>query len=394
MRYLLHSAIFVVCVASLALLVGLGPRGAGIEAQGEPSVLFLDLLNEARLDEGLDPYRESRLLSDAAQRHADDLAANGFADPEDVHLGSDGTDEQERIDETGYAAWTRDGELIVAENVWSGRGALEDALTSFLEDPVQRGNLFSEAYREVGIGVAADDDGRTVYVLDFGARPNVLPIFINDGAATTENREVAIRLTNERARPEGRGTGFTGEAIEIRISNEPAFEELPWQAWAPLVSWVLPDSAGDHTVYVEFRDAGGRRAASADSIFLDTGTPTTPTATPVTSTPDSMVSPAPDATATQAPQTPDSTSGDGAATPAPTSTPSQASIMTPFPTWTPLPSPSPTQGELAPSPGPAASAPGMGEYGRLLAIVGILQGAAVFLGVYLMMRRGGSTPRE
>jgi hypothetical protein len=394
MRHLLHSATLVACVASLVFLAGLGQLDVGIEAQGEPSVLLLDLLNEARLDEGLDPYRESRLLADAAQRHADDLAANGFAAPEDPHLGSDGTDEQERIDEAGYAAWTQNERLIVAENVWSGRGAPEDVLSSFLEDPVQRDNLFSDAYREVGIGFATDGDGRSIYVLDFGARPNVLPIFINDGATATENREVAIRLTNERARPEGRGTGFIGEVIEIRISNEPAFEELSWQPWAPLVSWVLPDSPGEHTVYVEFRDAGGRTAASADNIFLDTGTPTTPTAIPVTSTPESMVSLAPEATATQAPQTPDSSSGDGAPTAAPALTPSQAPVVTPFPTWTPLPSPSPTQAELTQSSGPTASAPGMGDYGGLLVIVGILQGTAVFLGVYLMMRRGGSTPRE
>jgi hypothetical protein len=355
----------------------------------------LDLVNEARLDEGLDPYRQSRLLADAAQRHASDLAANGFDDPEDVHLGSDGTDEEDRIEDAGYAAWTRDEQLVVAENVWSGRGSPEDVLASLLEDPAQRDNLFSDTYREVGTGFATDGDGRSIYVLDFGARPNVLPIFINDGAPATENREVAIRLTNERARPEGQGTGFMGEAIEIRISNEPAFEDLSWQSWAPLVSWVLPDSAGEHTVYVEFRDAAGRTAASADNIFLDKGTPRTPTVVPATPTSELMISPAPDSTGESASQTPDLSSGEASSTPESTPTAfSQAVGGTPFPTWTPLPSPQPTRAELASSSGSTASPLGMGDYRRPLAIVGILQGTALFLGAYWLMRRGGSARRH
>lgn len=395
MRHVLYGATLGFCVASLILLAGLSPLGIDLQAQENPSAALLDLLNEARLDEGLDPYRQSRLLADAAQRHASDLADNGFADPEDVHLGSDGTGEEDRIQDAGYSAWTRDEQLIVAETVWFGRGSPEDVLASLLEDPAQREDLFSDRYREVGVGFTTGTDGQSVYVLDFGARPNVLPIFINDGAAATENREVAIRLTNERARPEGRGTGFMGEAIEIRISNEPAFEDLPWQSWAPLVSWVLPDSAGEHTVYVEFRDAAGRTAASADNIFLDKGTPTTPAAVPVTPTPEPTVSPPPESIGESASQTPGLSSGEASSTPVPMPTASsQALIGTPFPTWTPLPSPQPTRAEVASSAGSAAPPFGIGDYARPLAIVGILQGAALFLGAYLLMRRGGGTRRD
>ncbi|MGD8245179.1 MAG: CAP domain-containing protein, partial [Anaerolineae bacterium] len=286
MHHPLRTAAFWICVALIALLPTGRSLGRGVEAQErDPAATLLALVNDARLNEGLDPYSQSRLLTDAARRHADDIAANGFADPNDVHLGSDGTYEQERIQEAGYAAWAReDGSLAVDENLWSGQGTPDDALGFFLGDQVHRDNLLSTAYREIGIAVATDAEGRSIYVLDFGARPNVLPIFINDGAVSTENPEVAIRLTNEQVRPEGQGGTFIGEAIEIRISNDPAFEELSWQPWAPLVSWTLPDTVGEHTVYVQFRDAGGRTAAAADSIFLDKGTPTTPTAIPPTPT--------------------------------------------------------------------------------------------------------------
>jgi uncharacterized protein YkwD len=405
MRHPLRITTFSACVALIALLTAGRSLGLGIEAQeSEPAATWLRLVNDLRLDEGLNPYSQSRLLTDAARRHADDLAAHGLADADEVHLGSDGTHEQERIQEAGYAAWTRDdGRLTVDENVWSGTGTPEDALDFFLRDQVHRDNLLSDAYREIGIGVATDDDGRSHYVLDFGARPNVLPIFINDGAASTDNREIAIRLTNEQVRPEGEGATLMGEAIEIRISNDPAFEELSWQPWAPLVSWTLPDTAGEHTVYVQFRDAAGRTAATADGIFLDTGTPATPTPVSPTPTPEPTdtpppPSPTPAPIATQ--MSPTATSQPGAPTAPPTSaptpTPSSTSVtsfglvtnITPFPTWTPLPSPEPTRAESEQPDEVTLSLPEMGDYGRPLIAVGILQGVAIVLGLYLALRGG------
>jgi uncharacterized protein YkwD len=412
MRHPLRSTLLSLCVALIALIILGRSPGPGVEAQeAEPAATWLRLVNEIRIDEGLDPYSQSRLLTDAARRHADDLAANGFADAGDPHLGSDGTHEQERIREAGYAAWTRGGgQTTVDENVWSGRGTPQDGLDFFLGDQVHRDNLLSEAYREIGIGVATDDGGRSHYVLSFGARPNVLPIFVNDGAASTENAEVAVRLTNERIRPEGEGATFIGEAIEIRISSDPAFEELPWQSWAPLVSWTLPNTPGEHTVYVQFRDAAGRTAASADSIFLDLGTPATATPVPPTSTPEPPTptpeptetplpptSPTPAPAATQVPPTdtpqpsPPTAPPTSAPTPTASSTPTSfyglVANITPFPTWTPLPSPEPTRVERERSDEATLSLPDMGDYGGPLVAAGILQGVAILLGLYLALRR-------
>ncbi|MEA3341228.1 MAG: CAP domain-containing protein, partial [Chloroflexota bacterium] len=171
----------------------------------DPVVTWQILVNQARLDEGLAPYGFSSLLTAAAQRHADDLAAHEIWS----HTGSDGSTPKQRIAEAGYAAWTwNNGELIAGENFWTGYGEIDDAMTFFLDDPPHRDNLLSTTYREIGVGVATDDAGRNYYVLDFGARPNVLPIFINDGAASTGDPQIALRLTNEEARPGGEGTAF------------------------------------------------------------------------------------------------------------------------------------------------------------------------------------------
>ncbi|RLC85001.1 MAG: hypothetical protein DRI79_12005 [Chloroflexi bacterium] len=385
MRNPLRALIPIVLIAGL-ILAAL-PAGA---QEPDPVATWLALVNEARLDEGLAPYAASTLLNAGAQRHADDIAANGFTDPNNVHLGSDGSTPQQRIAEAGYVAWTwNGGELVVGENVWTGYGSTEDALAFFLEDPPHRENLLSGVYREIGVGVATDADGRNYYVLDFGARPNVLPIFINDGAASADNPEIAIRLTNEEARPEGEGTNFMGLAIEIRISSQPEFDDLPWQPWEPLVPWTLPDMPGEHFVYVQFRDAAGRTAASTDSIFLGEGVPITPTpvspsptaeptATPIppSPTPEPTVTSAPAATSTPEP----ATTVEPTTTPAPSLTPFPSATpvpvtATPFPTWTPLPTTPP---------------PGTGDQGSLLILLATLQGLALILGVYLALRRGRS----
>ena len=350
------------------LIASLVPVSLPVSAQeSDPVATWQTLVNEARLDEGLAPYGFSTLLNAAAQRHADDLAAHQTSS----HTGSDDSTPQQRIAEAGYAAWN-DGESVVGENFWTGSGTIEDAMAFFLEDPPQRDNILNPVYREIGIGVATDDASSNYYVLDFGARPNVLPIFINDGATNTDNPQIAIRLTNEEARPGGKGTIFMGQAIEMRISNEPGFNDLPWQPWEPLVPWTLPDAPGEHAVYVQFRDAGGRTAASTDAIVIGEGTLTTPTPVPPISTAEPAAIPPPE---------PPSTSLTPRPSPlAPSPTP-LALHLTPFPTWTPLPSPaSPQENSGNSNSNSSPSAP--------LAMLVSLQGLALILGIYLVLRRG------
>lgn len=368
-----------VCLALSSLLAG--------AQETDPAAAWVVTVNQARLAESLAPYGSSSLLAAAAQRHADDVVARGFVDASDPHLGSDGTGARERVAQAGYSAWTwNSGIPIVGENV-STYDTIEASMRFFLESPPHRANILSPAYREIGIGVATDEAGRNCYVLVFGVRPNVLPVFINDGAASTDDPQVAIHLTNEEARPDGEGTNFMGRAIEVRVSGEPDFGDAPWQLWDRYVPWVLPDTPGEVTVYVQFRDAAGRMAAAADSITL--GQVAAATATPVPPSPTLEPSPAP--TATPVPPTP---------TPEPTMTPVPTATFTPeptptlaltlsppalsvlpspapngilFPTWTPLPTPAPQRSA---------------ESGVPVVLLVGLQGVALMLGLYLALRRG------
>lgn len=373
---LLRIVVLVSCLVLIPLPVS--------AQESDPVATGQALVNQARLDKSLAPYGFSSLLTAAAQRHADDLAAHEIWS----HTGSDGSTPRQRIAEAGYAGWAwNSGELIASENFWTGQGSIEDAMAFFLEDPPHRENILSTTYREIGIGVATDAAGRNYYVLDFSVRPNVLPIFVNDGAASTDDPQIAIRLTNEEARPSGEGATFMGRAIEIRISSEPDFGNRPWQPWEPLVAWTLPTTPGQYTVYVQFRDAAGRTAASADTIFLGEGTVTTPTSVPPspTATPAPTDTPIPPSltaestaapTAIPTPEPPPTIEPPPAPQPSPTPPPATSAapaVATPFPTWTPLPTPVPQEA---------------GDSEAPLILLAALQGIALTLGIYLVLRRG------
>lgn len=352
-------------VVVLGCWMAQGPLVCAAQSAGLAAEVF-GRVNQIRLDEGLPPLHRFNLLNESAVRHAQDIAANGLSST----TGSNGSTPGHRIAAAGYNAWrTDDGAPVVAENVWVGIGTVDDALAYFLGDRQSRDNLLSTAFREIGVGAAAGADGRDYYVLDFGARPNVLPIFVNYGDPSTENPQVAIRLTNEEVRPGGEGASFMGRAIEMRISNDPDWEGAPWQPWEELVAWTLAGTPGDNTVYVQFRDGAGRTAASGDSIWFGE---TPPTAVPPTPLP----------VAGETPSAEPAGEGQVPSEAAPTAIAlgGTRSVLevTPFPTWTPLP-PEDASAEQPPSVADEADYP----FGLILG----LQGIALILGIYSALRR-------
>jgi len=228
-------------------------------AQTDPATELHQLINQVRLNTGLTPLAKSTLLQQAAQRHADDLVQKGTA----IHAGSDGSTYQQRIREAGYRAWN-DG-LMVNEAIWLGLGSTGDAAKWLLSDPEARAMFLEQPYREMGVGYAADSQGVHYIVVTFGARPGVLPIFINNDRDIVDSPQIAVRLTNEQAEPFGEGT-WIGKAIEVRLNNSPDFAGVTWQPWEPLLPWILPDTApGDYAVYVELRD-GANRTTIAEAV--------------------------------------------------------------------------------------------------------------------------------
>lgn len=260
------------CLGAVLLLALGGVRP--LLVQQDPAQQLLASINGARVAEGLPPLALSQPLSAAAQRQSDDMAANGLLDS----AGSDNSRPEERILEAGFAAYS--GGVMAAELVHVEPAASMDW---WMASPEHQELLLSTQYREIGIGLSQGPAGDRVYwVLDLGAQPNRLPVFINHGASQTAELEVVLTLSNEGAMVNGDGPEVIGLANTVRVSNDPNLEEAVWQPWSTQIAWRLPPGEGVQTVYVEYRDQEGRTTLSQVSIWLlaaDTGS------LPATSTP-------------------------------------------------------------------------------------------------------------
>lgn len=336
-------------VPFFVLVVGLRSVCGPVRAQN-PGRDLLALINNARRAQGLYPYVVNAELTAAAQRHSDDMAASGQVS----HSGSDGSSDTQRILEAGYGVY--EFGPVVGENIYAGVGAAEGVFNTWIETLPARTNLLHEQYREVGLGVASDGAGRTFWTVTFGAQPNVLPVLVNDGAGSVDTVTVTLRLVPENAAPEGAGTAM-GQPSEYRASTDDQFNAVSWQPWAERVTFVLDETPGQQTIYVQLRDAAGRTSISWVSVIL-TGLEitTTPTATAGTSpaptaTPTASATPAAQPTPTATPTRTPTPSTTPTAQPLPTATPTPTPTLTPtlLPTDAPTSVPSSTTTSAAPS---------------------------------------------
>lgn len=247
------------CVLLIAL--GVGIRSSDAQTT-RPALLAA--INRARLQNGLTPLADSVPMSRAAQRHADDMARRGNAGL----IGSDGSDSNRRALESGVRDWPG-RRLFVTELTYFGSNP-DQAVIFWLNDPALRRVLLNPKARESG---SAGAGGATSYFsLLVGAQPNVLPVFIEDGAASTATADVSLRLSQEEYLNEPDGPAL-GRAVEMRIGTSQNLDDLPWRRYESFVPITLPAGAGSKRVYVQLRDASGRTVLSSASVVLDAAAP-------------------------------------------------------------------------------------------------------------------------
>jgi uncharacterized protein YkwD len=121
---------------------------------------------------GLASVRESRLLTLAAQRHADDMVARGYFG----HVTPGGATLANRVGVTGYMRGWPSWQL--GEAIAWAQEPLDTASTvvqAWLASPSHRAIVLDRSFRDIGIGVTVGlpvdlaGSGATA-VLDFGAR--------------------------------------------------------------------------------------------------------------------------------------------------------------------------------------------------------------------------------
>jgi uncharacterized protein YkwD len=176
-----------VLAASLVLALAAAPAasaGQGCEAvRATPAQVGTDqlaestlcLLNAVRARYSLRPFRLSRSLSEAAERHASDMKRRHYFS----HTSRDGTDFVQRIRRTGY--FRRTSSWFVGENLAWGAGQHRSSprgiVAAWMGSPPHRHNILDSRFREIGVGVVEGAPRRNVfglpaatYATSFGSR--------------------------------------------------------------------------------------------------------------------------------------------------------------------------------------------------------------------------------
>jgi uncharacterized protein YkwD len=139
-----------------------GSCGATRNGAGEGQIL--GLINNARAANGLGALNVNGPLSEAAWRHAQDMACNGI-NSLNPHRGSDGTLFKDRVFQAGYGGSARNSR----ENVYYG-GSAADAFDWWMNSQVHRDNILFATLTDIGVAYAvrAGSEWTNYYTLVFG----------------------------------------------------------------------------------------------------------------------------------------------------------------------------------------------------------------------------------
>lgn len=114
----------------------------------------IDLINQARGSNGLQPLTANMALNAAAQKHSIDSACNDLR----WHVGSDGSMWQDRISQQGY------NYSVALENVYIGDpafgGDAQGAVNWWLNSPDHYANIMNREVTEIGVGFALTENAK------------------------------------------------------------------------------------------------------------------------------------------------------------------------------------------------------------------------------------------
>jgi uncharacterized protein YkwD len=243
--------------AALSLTAELLPTGYD-EAQQ-----LIEAINQARWDNGqLPPLKRAAELDTAAQRHSQDMSDNNFFD----HVGSDGSQFWERMQDAGYTNL-----LVAGENIAAGYNSAQSVIDNWMVSAAgHRENVLSLDAREMGVGYVYEPgdtyppDKPWAYLrywtLDLGARQGVYPVVINREAYSTTSHTVDLYLY---------GAGW---ADEMRFSDDGG-SWSNWETFNPAKTWELSGGNGLKTVWAQIRRQSNETKTASDTILLHAPAP-------------------------------------------------------------------------------------------------------------------------
>jgi uncharacterized protein YkwD len=121
-----------------------------------------DLVNAARLTQGLTPLAYDGALTAAAQSYAQLMASTGCFS----HTCPPVTYFVDRVVAAGYTPWT-----YLGENIAAGQQSADEVMQAWMNSPGHRANILSTTYRDIGVGVAYGGPYGIYWVQEFGNQP-------------------------------------------------------------------------------------------------------------------------------------------------------------------------------------------------------------------------------
>jgi hypothetical protein len=212
-----------------------------------PEQRIVQLINQARIAQGLGPLALTPELNAAAKAHAEDMAAKGYME----HEAPNGSTPQSRAIKAGYGAPANSAWLVL--EVISARQTAEAAANWLLSDRLHRGVLLRGYWREMGAAYVQGGPYGQFWVVEFGCRPNVLPVI----AEPTASGGVTVRLSNEECTPYGNSEAI-GKATEVMISDKPDFDGAVWE---PFATTKTVSKSGN--IFVRYKDSRGKEITAS-----------------------------------------------------------------------------------------------------------------------------------
>lgn len=103
----------------------------------------LELVNQERVREDLQPLRINPLLAQAAATHSTNMALQDFFS----HTGRDGSNLTDRIRATGFTLT-----VPLGENIAAGHATPESVVQAWMDSPEHRDNILNPDFTQLGVG--------------------------------------------------------------------------------------------------------------------------------------------------------------------------------------------------------------------------------------------------
>jgi len=182
-------------------------------------------LNQWRITDGLWPLKPNTVLRDMARSQANYLLSLASL-PDDLHVDSKGRNPRQRALDPAFnwPHYLGNDRVAVGENIYIGNN-MNGAINYWQNSPIHRDTTVSVGFREVGVVIVPHPLG-SMYVVVFGARPNVLPVLIDPTSNT-------LYVSSESYRYAAPGDWVTSvKGLQFIPSVLSQVDQTAWQPWA------------------------------------------------------------------------------------------------------------------------------------------------------------------